>query len=122
VSRQSLVGRVPSFDRNILQSFQEVLRFDSRPWSGEQESNRHLMKHWKNSLFLLFILSVVAILALVTAILLILRGFRATSQPSTFEKVLARNVRNFAIPTHERKKESIRGELEDRDGGSRTFL
>jgi hypothetical protein len=44
------------FDRNILQSFQEVLRFDSRPWSGEQESNRHLMKHWKNSLLLLFLL------------------------------------------------------------------
>ena len=70
------------------------------------ESNRHLMKQWKNSLLLLFLVSVVAILALVTAILLIRRGFRATSQPSTFEKVLARNVRNFAIPTHERNRKS----------------
>jgi hypothetical protein len=47
-----------------------------------------------------------AILALVTAILLIRRGFRTTSQPSTFEKVLARNVRNFGIPTHERNKKN----------------
>jgi hypothetical protein len=28
------------FDRNILQSFQEVLRFDSRPWSGQQRKQR----------------------------------------------------------------------------------
>jgi hypothetical protein len=64
------------------------------------------MKQWKNSLLLLFLVSVVAIVALVTAILLIRRGFRATSQPSTFEKVLARNVRNFAIPTHECNRKS----------------
>jgi cytochrome c553 len=61
------------------------------------------MKHWKNSLLLL---SVVAILALVSAILLIRRGFRATSEPSTFEKVFARNVRNFAIPARERNRKN----------------
>jgi predicted CXXCH cytochrome family protein len=61
------------------------------------------MKRWRNSLLLL---SVVAILALVSAILLIRRGFRATSEPSTFEKVLARNVRNFAIPARERNRKN----------------
>jgi predicted CXXCH cytochrome family protein len=61
------------------------------------------MKHWKNSLLLL---SVVAILVLVSAILLIRRGFRATSEPSTFEKVFARNVRNFAIPARERNRKN----------------
>jgi predicted CXXCH cytochrome family protein len=57
------------------------------------------MKHWKNFLLLLL---VVAILAFVSAILLIRRGFRATSEPSTFEAVLARTVRNVAIPRRER--------------------
>ena len=57
------------------------------------------MKHWKNFLLLLL---VVAILALVSAMLLIRRGFRATSEPSTFEAVLARTVRNVAIPRRER--------------------
>ena len=61
------------------------------------------MKHWKNSLLLL---SVVAIVALVSAMLLIRRGFRATSEPSTFEKVLARNVRNFAVPARERNRKN----------------
>jgi predicted CXXCH cytochrome family protein len=61
------------------------------------------MKRWRNSLLLL---SVFAILALVSAILLIRRGFRATSEPSTFEKVLARNVRNFAIPARERNRKN----------------
>src|SRR5271170_7262997 len=36
--------------------------------------------------------------------LLKLRGFRATSTPSTFETVAARSVRDFAIPTTERHK------------------
>ena len=58
------------------------------------------------NLFLLFLVSVVAIVALVTAILLIRRGFRATSEPSTFEKVLARNVRNFAVPARERNRKN----------------
>jgi predicted CXXCH cytochrome family protein len=53
------------------------------------------MKRWKN--FLIF-----AILATVGATLLIWRGFKATSEPSIFEKVLARRLRNFAIPRHDR--------------------
>jgi mono/diheme cytochrome c family protein len=57
------------------------------------------MKRSKNSLFLL---SVLAILALVSAILLVRRGFRAASEPSAFETVLARAVRNVAIPRRER--------------------
>ena len=32
------------------------------------------------------------------------RGFRATSAPSTFETVAARSVRDFAIPSEERRK------------------
>ena len=61
------------------------------------------MKHWKNSLLLL---SVVAIVALVSAMLLIRRGFRATSEPSTFENVFARTTRNFAIPDRERNEKN----------------
>jgi hypothetical protein len=92
-------------------------------WRARKQSTPYETLEELSSLILLFLLSVVAILALVTTILLIRRGFRATSQPSTFEKVLARNVRNFSIPTHERNRKNplVRGELEDRDGGSRTF-
>ncbi len=32
------------------------------------------------------------------------RGFRSTSAPSAFETVVARSIRNFAIPTAERRK------------------
>ena len=57
------------------------------------------MKRWKRFLLILVAL---AFFATVSAMLLIKRGFRATSEPVPFEKALARMVRNFAIPRRER--------------------
>ena len=57
------------------------------------------MKQWK---YLVVVLVASAIVATEIALLLIRDGFKATSEPSTFEKTLARTVRNFAIPRHDR--------------------
>jgi len=38
--------------------------------------------------------------------LMIRRGFRATSEPSNFESIVARGVRNFAIPRRERNEKN----------------
>src|SRR6266850_5828863 len=50
------------------------------------------------------------------------RGFRATDEPSRLEKILARGVRNFAIPSSEENKtnplEKTSGNLE---GGREEF-
>ena len=53
------------------------------------------MKPWK---VFLFVLLMVAICGAVGTALLIRRGFRATSDPSSFETVLARTLRNLSIP------------------------
>jgi len=61
------------------------------------------MNHWKKlSLFATVVLVSVA----VVAVLLTRRGFKATSEPSKFEKVLARVVRNYAIPSSERNEKN----------------
>jgi len=61
------------------------------------------MNHWKKlSLFTTVVLVSVA----VVAVLLTRRGFKATSEPSKFEKVLARVVRNYAIPSSQRNEEN----------------
>ncbi len=57
------------------------------------------MDHWKK---FSFFAAVVLVLAAVVAVQLTRRGFKATSEPSKLEKVLARKVRNFAIPRHDR--------------------
>ncbi len=59
------------------------------------------MRLWKH-----FTLVGAAILALAIAVsmLVIRRGFKATSEPSTFETRLARAVRNYAIPSRERSQ------------------
>jgi predicted CXXCH cytochrome family protein len=60
------------------------------------------MKHWKTfSIFVVLVLVLAAV-----AVLLTQRGFKATSEPSKFEKVLARGVRNYAIPRHERDEKN----------------
>src|SRR5580692_9178310 len=61
------------------------------------------MNRWKNFLLLLL---VVSILASVIAMLLIRRGFRAATEPSNFENIVARRVRNFAIPSRERNEKN----------------
>ncbi|MFZ1010615.1 MAG: cytochrome c3 family protein [Candidatus Sulfotelmatobacter sp.] len=61
------------------------------------------MNHWKKlSLFATVVLVSVA----VVAVLLTRRGFKATSEPSKFEKVLAMMVRNYAIPSSERNEKN----------------
>ncbi|HWO39461.1 MAG TPA: hypothetical protein VNO32_62610, partial [Candidatus Acidoferrum sp.] len=57
------------------------------------------MKIWKAILVACCGIAGLSILGLA---LLIGRGFRATSTPTSFERVLARRVRNFAIPLRER--------------------
>ena len=57
------------------------------------------MKTWKAVVFTFCGIVGLSILSLA---LLIGRGFRATSMPTSFERVLARRVRNFAIPLRER--------------------
>jgi predicted CXXCH cytochrome family protein len=57
------------------------------------------MRLWKK---LLLVLVLVTILAAVGTTVLIRRGFRATSEPSNFEKKLATTARNLAIPHHDR--------------------
>ena len=61
------------------------------------------MKAWKA--FVLALLAVAAIGA-VLAISAILRGFRATSEPSGFEAVVARTARDWAIPRRARNEKN----------------
>ena len=54
---------------------------------------------------------------------LIGRGFRATSTPTTFERTLARRVRNFAIPLRDRvAKNPVAGSSESLRQGREEFL
>ena len=67
------------------------------------------MKILKASAWVLVALVIVGGLC---AALLVRRGFRATATPPWWESVLARDLRNVAIPTHERgEKNSIFGNL-----------
>src|SRR5487761_1009325 len=61
------------------------------------------MKRWK--IFLLLLL-IVAIIAAVCAMAILRRGFRATTEPSSFEKTLATAVRNLAIPRRARDEKN----------------
>ena len=61
------------------------------------------MKRWK--IFLLLLL-IGAIVVAVATTLLMRRGFRATTEPSSFEKTLARTVRNLAIPRRARNEKN----------------
>ncbi|HEY6904844.1 MAG TPA: c-type cytochrome [Candidatus Acidoferrales bacterium] len=61
------------------------------------------MKAWKA--FLLAILTVAAVAAICGAVL-IHRGFRATTEPSALEKVVARTARDWAIPGRARREKN----------------
>jgi predicted CXXCH cytochrome family protein len=61
------------------------------------------MRGWKSVLLLVLI---VAAIATVCVVLLIRRGFSARLEPSSFEKVLARTVRNIAIPNANRDQKN----------------
>jgi predicted CXXCH cytochrome family protein len=62
-----------------------------------------MTKSWRS--ILRIALAIVAVAAIGGGAL-IARGFRATSEPSAFEVVLARMVRNFAIPRRERSEKN----------------
>src|SRR5579872_6973230 len=59
------------------------------------------MNRWNG--FLLTFVAII-ILASVAAIALIHRGFRATTEPSSIERLIARSVRNLAIPSSARNE------------------
>ena len=61
------------------------------------------MKRWK--IFLLILLIGTIVVAFATT-LLMRRGFRATAEPSSFEKALAGTVRNLAIPRRARNEKN----------------
>ena len=61
------------------------------------------MKAWQG--FFLALL-MIALIAAITAGALLWRGFRATSEPSAFERNVARAVRNWAIPRHSRDEKN----------------
>jgi len=49
---------------------------------------------------------VVLVLVAVVAVLLARRSFKATPEPSKFERVLGRMVRNYAIPSSQRNEKN----------------
>jgi predicted CXXCH cytochrome family protein len=78
------------------------------------------MKAWKA--FLLAVIAVAAVAAICGAVL-ILRGFRATSEPSSLEKVVARTARNWAIPGRARnEKNQLKLTSENLREGREEFL
>ncbi len=78
------------------------------------------MRAWKVAL-LVFLGAALVIAA--GASLLIRRGFRATAEPSTVEAVVARTVRNFAIPSDARRqKNPLEASPQNLDDGREAFL
>ena len=61
------------------------------------------MKLWKPFLVTFMMAATLGVLCLA---LLMWRGFRATATPSAFETVVARTLRNLAIPSHERRRKN----------------
>ena len=72
--------------------------------------------------FLLALVVVVSIAATVVGIL-IHRGFNATSEPSKPERIIARSIRNFAIPRSARQERNpLKVSAEDLQAGRQLFL
>ena len=73
--------------------------------------------------FVLSSLVVLVVIAAAAAGLLIRRGFRATTEPTYLEAVLARSVRNFAIPgAEDRRTTPLKGTPEELAQGREEFL
>jgi predicted CXXCH cytochrome family protein len=78
------------------------------------------MNVWKK--FLLAVVSL-AVLGIIGLAAMIHRGFRATTKPSAIESVLARTVRNLAIPGHARgEKTPLPGTSSELQAGREDFL
>ena len=71
----------------------------------------------------LLVLLVIIVLGAVCGLLLLRRGFRATAAPSAWESVVARTMRNLAIPGHERRaKNPLAATSESAREGRESFL
>lgn len=78
------------------------------------------MMTWRRSLLVLL---GVVLAAIIGAALLIGRGFRATSEPSRLERVMARSIRNLAIPHASRhEKDPLKASAENLQAGRELFL
>jgi predicted CXXCH cytochrome family protein len=78
------------------------------------------MKPWRSAGVVLL---AVAVVVAAFFVLLVLRGFRATSEPSAFETVVARTVRNLAIPRRSRnEKNPLQITSENLQGGQELFM
>jgi predicted CXXCH cytochrome family protein len=78
------------------------------------------MRTWKSPLL---VLAVLAIAVLICFGLFIRRGFRATTEPSYAEKLAARKIRNFAIPSHSRHEQNpLQASAENLQQGRELFL
>ena len=70
----------------------------------------------------LLALAAVVTIGLIIAAVLIHRGFRATSEPSKSERVIARTVRNFAIPGPARREQNpLKSSAADLQAGRELF-
>jgi mono/diheme cytochrome c family protein len=78
------------------------------------------VKSWK---IILLVFLMFAIVGVICIGLMIWRGFRATAEPSRFEAVVARTVRNLAIPTHARNERNpLQATSENLQEGREDFL
>jgi predicted CXXCH cytochrome family protein len=78
------------------------------------------MRNWR---LILRAALLVAVAAVIGVGALVVRGFRATSEPTAFETVLARGVRNLAIPARARKERNpLLATPEILQEGRETFL
>jgi predicted CXXCH cytochrome family protein len=78
------------------------------------------MKAWKA---ILLAIAIVATVASIWATLVIRRGFRATAEPYAWEAVLARRVRDLAIPTAARQlKNPLQATPQNLEEGRSNFL
>jgi predicted CXXCH cytochrome family protein len=78
------------------------------------------MTTWRRALL---VLCGVLVVAIIGAGLLIARGFRATSEPSRLERVMARYIRNLAIPhSARREKNPLQASADNQQTGRELFL
>src|SRR5215469_15865904 len=78
------------------------------------------MRKWKSPLLVFAVLATAIIICFG---LIIRRGFRATAEPSYVEKLVARKVRNLAIPSHARHEQNpLKASAENLQHGRELFL
>lgn len=72
---------------------------------------------------ILLVFAILAITATLCFVVIVRRGFRATSEPSYLERVVSRRIRNFAIPTRARREENpLRASAGNLQAGRQLFL